>query len=169
VLQKLDDISKTYSSFLDRPENQDLREEVERYRGIALYELGKPLAALPLLETAATLEYEKPRTLYYLGRSCYDLGDLGRAKEFLRQALALDLRPLYQPGAHYVLGLCYHWQGQYARAIQELEWCIEHDDNELVPKWKVLTAVINALKALGLEREAERYSEVLRETPQTAG
>jgi tetratricopeptide (TPR) repeat protein len=167
VLKILDKIIESYASFLDDPENQDLRQEVDRYRGIALYELDKNRDALPLLEAAATLEYDKPRTLYYLGRCRYDLGDTNGAAESLRRALSLDLRSLYQPSAHYILGLCYHRQGQAARAVQEFEWCLQHDEKGLVPKWKVLTALINALSALGQDQQADQYSKILQDTPRS--
>jgi tetratricopeptide (TPR) repeat protein len=163
VLKHLDELKRRYSSLLDHTDHQDLREEVERYRGVSLYELGRAGDALPLLEAAAKLEYEKPKTLYYLGRCCYDLGHLARAKDALREALQLDLRPVYQPSAHYVLGLAHHWTGQSAWAIPEFEWCLQHDKNDLVKKWKVLTALVNVYKALGQEKQAERYSLMLKE------
>jgi Flp pilus assembly protein TadD len=163
TLGKLEEIIQGYSSILHQPEREDLYEEVRRYRGMALYELDRPNEALPLLKEAAKVEYEKPAALYYLGRCCYDLGDLEGAKEHLRAALTLQLHPTYQPSAHYMLGLSYRWCGQYAWAIHEYEWCLENDTQQLVARWKVLDALARASKALGLESEADRYSRMLRE------
>jgi tetratricopeptide (TPR) repeat protein len=161
-LEQLNSIVKDFSSILDQPENRDLLEEVQRKRGMALYELDRPKEALPLLKEAVTREYEKPTSLYYLGRCYYDVGELARSTELLNKALALDLHLAYRPSAHYVVGLSYHWQGQNARAIPEFEWCLENDPQGSVAKWKVLTALVNSSTALGLEKDAERYSKMLR-------
>jgi tetratricopeptide (TPR) repeat protein len=167
ALPKLDTVIRNYRSIISQPEHHDLYEETQRYRGMALYELGKPTEARPLLEEAATEEYDRSRTLYYLGRCCYDLGDLDRAKDSLREALKLDLQPVCKPSAHYVLGLAYFWLGQSAWAVPEFEWCLEHDTQRLVQKWKVLTALVNAAKALGIQKDVDRYSKMLRELQST--
>lgn len=164
ALNRLDNLIGRYTGFVCDPENEDLREEVNRYRAIALYEIGKTKEALRLLEQTAAVEYDKPRTLYYLGRCRYDSGDIEGAKQSLEEAIAAGLRPLYEPSAHYVLGLCHNGQQQHARAVREFEWCLQHDKAELVQRWKVLTALVTALKSLGQETEAERYSRILRQT-----
>lgn len=51
-LEKLDAIVSGYSTLLHQPDNQDLFEEVRRKRGMALYALGRPNEARPLLERA---------------------------------------------------------------------------------------------------------------------
>lgn len=161
-LEKLDAISKTYATLLHKRENLDLLQEVRRKRGMALYELGQPSEARPLLEEASTVDYEKPTALYYLGRCYYDLGELNKSKESLRAMLLLNPDPIYQPSAHYMLGLIYHWQGQEAWAIRELEWCVENDTRDLVSKRKLLTALLQSSNALGLAAESDRYSKMLR-------
>lgn len=167
ALGKLDVIEGDYYPLLHRSETQDLLEEVCRKRGMALYELNRLSEARPLLERAVGVEYERAAALYYLGRCCYDLGDLDKARESLEKALILDLHPTYQPSAHYVLGLTYHWRGQNARAISEFEWCLEHDKEHRVAKWKILTGLLNASKALGLNENASRYSKMLRSVKRT--
>lgn len=161
-LEKLDMLRGKFSSVLDESDNEDLLEDIQKSRGIALYELNRPKEARPLLEQALSLEHDKGATLYYLGRCCYDLGDLDAAREYLERALAIDLHPVYQPSAHYVLGLAYHWQGQNARAIREFEWCLDHDREQRVAKWKVLTGLLNASKTVGLMDDANRYSKLLK-------
>jgi tetratricopeptide (TPR) repeat protein len=165
ALQKLEEILRCYPAFLDQTENRDLPELIGRYRGMALYKLGSLTEARALLESAPTAQHDRAGALYYLGRCCYDMGDLEAARDSLSQALTLDLDPDYQPVAHYVLGLTYHWKGQHARAVQEFEWCLGHDDRGLVQKCRVLTALVDALKALGMEREAEHYAKALRALP----
>lgn len=165
ALEKLNHLMSNFETLLRLPENQDGLQNVQRERGIALYELDRPKEALPLLEGAAVRDVERAKVLYYLGRCCYDLGSLEKAKEYLQEALKLDLHPVYQPSAHYVLGLAYQWKGQHAWAIREFEWCLEHDIEGRVAKWKVLTALANASKAVGQERDAERYSKMLRGLP----
>lgn len=161
ALAKLDDLNSSFSELLRRPEEQDTLADLQRKRGIVLYELHLPSEARTLLERASTLNEERPTVLYYLGRCRYDLGDLEGAKQALRQALALDLHPVYQPSAHYMLGLIHYHQGQPAWAIREYEWCMEHDGRGLVQKPKLLTALVMATRALGMDKEAERYSKML--------
>lgn len=163
VLADLDFINREYSSILSEPENQDLAEEVGRYRGMALYRLGRETEARPFLEKAAKLEYLRARTLYYLGLCYYKLGDLFNAKDSLRKALGLDLDADYEPDAHYVLGLAYYWSGQSARAVPELEWCLQNDREERSKRSVVITALVSAYKALGQENEVERFSRMLEE------
>ncbi len=163
ALAELDRLESDFRNLLNLPENRESFETVERRRGIALYRLHRAKEALPFLERAAARDVERATVLYYLGRCCYDLGALEKAQASLREALTLDLHPLYQPGAHYVLGLSYHWRGQNARAVEEYRWCLENDAKGLLPKRSVLTALVDASKALGMEDEAARYSAMLRD------
>lgn len=162
-LEKLSGMLSDYRSLLYQPEQKDLLEETQRKRGMAFYELGRLADARPLLEEAAKVSYEKPTTLHYLGRCYYDLGDLQLSENCFREALDLGLRPPYQPGAHYYLGLIYYAQRRYAWAIREFEWCLEHDVQGRVPRKYVLTWIINASKKLGQAKDAERYSKMLQE------
>jgi tetratricopeptide (TPR) repeat protein len=97
---------------------------------------------------------------------CYDQGDLVTAEESLRESLKLDLHGTYRPSAHYVLGLAYYWAGNSASAMPEFEWCLQHDEKRLVQTWRVLTALVNAAKALGHFEDADRYSRMLDESRQ---
>lgn len=163
-LEKLDALLRDFPAVLEQSDNRDLLEDVKRWRGIALYRLGRPADARPLLEQAASGDYQKATSLYHLGRSCYDLGDLQKAQQSLLEALRLELDPVHCPGAHYVLGLSYHWRGQSARAVEELKWCLDNDAEERVPRRYVLSAIVDACKALGQDAEAAKYSAMLRST-----
>lgn len=162
ALHKLDEILQRYPTMLTQNETDDLPELIDRYRGMALYKVGRLGEARILLERAAATEHDKPGALYYLGRCCYDIGDLECAKDSLCRSLTLDLDPDYQPMAHYVLGLSHHWTGQSARAVSEFEWCLQHDERGLVEKRNVLTALIAALKTLRMDDVADRYTKELR-------
>jgi len=162
ALKKLDEIGRRYPATLGQAENEDLPELIDKYRGIALYKLGRFAEARALLERAAGAEQDQAGALYYVGRCCYDMGDLEAAKDYLRRSLSLELDTDYQPVAHYVLGLAYYWTGQSAWASPEFQWCLENDKSEFVKKWKVLTALMNASKALGLEEDAEKYARMLK-------
>lgn len=161
ALEKLNTATHKYPRILRDPDHQDLAQELTRWRGMALYNLNRPSEALPLLQEAVAVDYEKATSSYYLGRCAYDLGKLGEAIKCFQSALALGLDPFYQPSAHYVLGLSYHQQGQYTQSIQELKYCLRHDSEAHVPKWKVLSALVSASKALGLVADSEQYSEML--------
>jgi len=150
-------------ALVDLTEDEDLRADIDRKRGIALYELSRPKEALPLLKRAAVKDDEKSRVLYYLGRCLCDLGDPANSASSLCQALALDLDAVYQPSAHYVLGIAFHAQGESARAVPELEWCLQHDVRGLVARWRVLAALVQASKALAQEKDADRYAKMLRD------
>jgi tetratricopeptide (TPR) repeat protein len=161
-LEKLEVLDQECHQILASPDNAYLLEDVARNKGIALYRLGKSSEALPWLEQAIKADYEKALALYYLGRCCYDLGDLDNSKQALQEAITLGLSTKYAPGAHYMLGLVHYWQGQSARAVNEYEWCLRQDREERVPKQQVLTALVDAFKALGVPHEVQRYSEMLR-------
>lgn len=161
AVKTLNTLEEQFPAFLQEPENRDLFEEVRRSRGMVIYELGQPAKALPLLEEAVAVDYERPTALYYLARCRYDLGNLEGAKQAFRDALGSDLHPVYQPSAHYMLGLIHYHQGQHAWAIREYEWCLEHDHAQREPRAKVLTGLVLAYRALGMESEAQRYSNML--------
>lgn len=161
ALSKLDDLKSTFPDFLNQPEEQDTLADLERKRGIALYELHRPREASPLLELAATHNEERATVFYYLGRCRYDLGNLEGAKQAFRDALGSDLHPVYHPSAHYMLGLIHYHQGQHAWAIREYEWCLDHDEPRRQQRAKALTGLVLAYRALGMESEAQRYSNML--------
>ena len=108
----IDVLTSKFSPLFLLPENQSQLEHVQRMRGIALFELGRPDEARPILAVAATRETERGRTLYYLARCYYELRDFERSKQCFREALELNLDPVYQASAHYLLGLIHYAQGQ---------------------------------------------------------
>jgi tetratricopeptide (TPR) repeat protein len=160
------DDTSTSSSAQDKNFYQSVREK----RGIVLYELGRYREAAQVLEDSVKFagEDEKPAIQYYLGRCSYNLGDLTRSIRALEEALSGNLHCEWVPSAHYILGLAHHWREEYARALLQFEWCIEHDQDGRVAKWKVLTALVNTLKALGMKHEAAKYASLLKSTPHVA-
>ena len=161
-----DTLLSDHSSWLRLPGNGTGLEFVNRKRGIALLALDRPQEALPLLEHAATLDDERELVAYCLGKCCCKLGDSERAEHFLRQAIDSNLHPDYVEDARYHLGLSYYRRRKHAWAIRELEWCLNNDVARQVPRAYVLKALINAAKQLGLDSDADRYAQMLKELEQ---
>ena len=161
ALANIDALAAKFSPLFLLPENQNKSEHVQRIRGIALFELGRRDEARSILELAATRETERGRTLYYLARCDYELRDFERSKQCFREALELNLDPVYQASAHYLLGQIHYAQGQYAWALRELEWCLENDTQGSVPRAHILRGLAAASTALGLVGDAEKYSKML--------
>ena len=163
LLRILDQILEKYATVLQGPDNQDLRDEVLRHRGIALYGLGRNSEAVPLLKEGLSNEYEKPNILYYLGICYFNLGELEHAKQTLGEALSLRLNPVYETRAHYYLGVIHLRRAEYAWAKQEFEWCLEHLEHGGARKDYVITGLMNVSKVLGMEKDAERYAKMLKQ------
>jgi tetratricopeptide (TPR) repeat protein len=163
-LAKFDTLLSDHSAWLRLPGNDRSLEFVNRKRGVALLGLDRPQEALPLLQHAATLDDERELVSYCLGKCCYKVGDFERSEHYLRQAAESDLHPNYIADARYHLGLTYYLGYKHAWAIKELEWCLQNDVSRQVPRAYVLKALINAAKALGLDSDADRYSQMLKET-----
>ena len=161
-LERLDSILERYASALENPDYEDLKNNILLIRGYDLVELNRSAEARPLLELALSKNLDRPLTLYYLGVCCFDLGDLESAKRNLKEARSLQLDPIYAARTHFYLGIIYHQQGQYAWARQELEWCLQHGLGHL-RKNEVIEGLVGTSKALGLEHDARRYAEMLRQ------
>ena len=162
ALDKLDDLSSAFADLLGQPGNEDILGDVQRKRGIALCRLHRAAEAIGLLERAASRMEEKQTVLHCLGRCCYELRRFEDAGRYLQEALSLGLPANHESDAHYTLGLSYRWRGQNARAIEQFRWCLDKDRNGAVPRRYLLTALVEACKALGQDGEAARYSEMLR-------
>jgi tetratricopeptide (TPR) repeat protein len=164
-LAKFDTLFSDHSAWLRLPGNERSLEFVNRKRGFALLALGRPQEALPLLQNAVTLDDERDFVSYCLGKCCYKVGDFEHAEQSLRLATESDLHPDCAAEAHYYLGLTYYRRYKHAWAIKELEWCLHNDLSRRVPKAYILKALIIAAKDLGLKSEADRYFQMLKETP----
>lgn len=166
ALTKFDTLLSDHSALLNLPENQSESEYVSRKRGVALLGLDRPQEALPLLEHAATLDDEREFVSYCLGKCCYKVGDFERAERYLREATESNLHRNYAADERYHLGLACYCRHKYAWAIKELEWCLNNDVARLVPRAYVLKGLINAAKELGLDSDADRYAQMLKELSQ---
>jgi tetratricopeptide (TPR) repeat protein len=164
-LAKFDALLSEHSAWLRLPGNERSLEFVNRKRGFALLALDRPQEALPLLQHAVTLDDERDFVSYCLGKCCYKVGDFEHAEQSLRLATESDLHPDCATEAHYYLGLTYYRRHKHAWAIKELEWCLHSDLSRRVPKAYILKALIIAAKDLGLESEADRYFQMLKEMP----
>jgi hypothetical protein len=161
-LAVLDEILSQFSNALQDPENEDLQAEVLRHRGIALLGLGRYTDAMPLLEAALSEEYGKDVTLSSLGQCYFELGQFEEAKKRFKQVLSIPLHPASELDIRYRLGAAHHRLGEYAWALQEFEWCVEHRAQGKLPERLIIDALVATLRALGKTEEAKRYSK----TPQ---
>ncbi|MGH9745492.1 MAG: tetratricopeptide repeat protein [Candidatus Acidiferrales bacterium] len=161
ALKKLDRLQTHFSVLLQRPENRERYEDIERKRGIALLGLDRAKEALPLLKRASVRREEQAVVFYCLGKCYYKLDEYEDAQKCLEQAFNSDLDRDYELDARYHLGLADYRLHRYAQAVQQFEWCLAHDSNPMVPREFVLKGLIYALRDSGMDREAERYSRML--------
>ncbi len=162
ALAKLDLILKQYSGLLESTEHDDLKAKILRIKGIALTFLNRDAEAHPLLELALSKNLERETTLCFLGACCSNLGDLDAAERYLKEALSLQLDdPSFAAKAHRYLANVHFRRGRFAWAKQELEWCLEYGSEHL-RKEPIIKDLIGSSKALGLDADVERYSEMLR-------
>jgi tetratricopeptide (TPR) repeat protein len=161
-LKKLNAIFEKYSTVLQLDDNKDLLEQVQRNRGIALFEMRRFGEARPILETVRSLVYQRERTLCSLGMCNYELEDLDAAKRDFEELLSLNPGPLFQAYSHYYLGRILYAHGQHARAKAELEKCLASTTRGDVSDQILLQGLIYSCKALNLEDEAAHYSAMLK-------
>lgn len=162
VLNNINEMKNRYMNIINNPEYDDVREDMIRYQGMALYNLKRFNEAKPFLEKAVNSQYAKSTSYYFMGSCCYFLSDLNGAIENLRKALNLGLCDEYQDNAHYTLGLSYYWSNKSAWAIKEFKWCMENNRFQRVPRVYVLKALIDAFKSLGQNKEVRHYDKMLR-------
>ena len=165
ALKKLDVLLKKYGPVLHEGVRGGLFEEVQRNRGMALVELRRSREARPLLESVRSIEYEKERTLCYLGLCDFELGDRGAARQEFEELLALPpaSTSIFRASAHYYLGVIFVGQRQLARALAEFEKCLACPERGLITAKNLLGWLVNTSKALNLREDATRYSKMLKE------
>ncbi len=161
-LKKLNAILEKYSAILQLDDNKDLLEQVQRNRGIALFEMRRFREARPILETVRSLPYQRERTLCSLGMCNYELEDLDAAKRDFEELLSLNPGAVFPAYAHYYLGRILYAYGQYARAKSELEKCLASSARGNVSDQILLQGLIYSCKALNWEDEATHYSAMLK-------
>jgi tetratricopeptide (TPR) repeat protein len=154
-LDLLDEIlDKKHSRLVLEDENQDLKEEVYRHRGVALMGVGRHEEARSLLEAAISDDYEKEVTLYYLGQCYFVLGELKLAKLRIKEALSMGLQPVNELNAHYWLAVVHFRLGEYAWSKLEFEWCLAHLDQGTVARDDILKGLASTDKAMEISQRA---------------
>jgi len=154
-LDLLDEIlDSKYARLVQEDENQDLKEEVYRHRGIALMGVGRHKEARSLLEAAISGDYEKELTLYYLGQCYFVLGELKLAKLRIKEALSIGLQAVNELNAHYWLAVAHFRLGEYAWSKLEFEWCLAHLDQGTVARDDILKGLASADKAMEISQRA---------------
>ena len=162
ALRKLDGIVEKYTPLLHLDENKDVLEEVQRNRGIALFELRRFREARPVLESVRRVPYERERTLCSLGMCNFELKDVEAAKRDFEELVSLQPRAVFRAYAYYHLGMIFYADGQLARAKTEFEKCLASTDLGKISKDNLLQWIVNACKGLNLKNEALHYSEMLK-------
>jgi|ERR1700723_126190 len=164
ALSKIDAIQKESYDALLLPDNADLVEQLHISRGIVLVELHRYREALPLLEQAAVVSPDDVVVLTYLGACYFDAEKLDEAKECFLKALRLGLDSSYRSKAHYFLGSIYYAQGKFGWAKQEFENSLDSGEDAKFSGQNVYEYLRRTSQALGLDDEAERYSQLLQQS-----
>jgi len=162
ALKKLNHILETQSTLLKSEDNVEVFQEVQRNRGIALFELGRDADALPLLESVRSTDYQRERTLYSIAAANIKLSNLDVAIAAFQELLALNPSSVYRSYAHYNIGRIHYDRRQLARARMEFEACWACPDRGNLRDKHILQALLYTCQALNLEEDASRYTEMLR-------
>jgi tetratricopeptide (TPR) repeat protein len=162
ALSKFDLILEKYPAVLTDPYYDDLSVWIPGMRGITLAGLKRYSEARPLLEKAIREDYLKERMVFYLAACCYELKDFAQAQRYFTESLALDMTPEYKAMARFYLAMTFLAQRQFAPARQEFEWCFQHQDRLAIRQDRIIGGLVRALEGLGLQAEANRYSNMLR-------
>jgi tetratricopeptide (TPR) repeat protein len=162
ALKKLGKIIEKYDGVLKIDDNADVFEEIQRNRGIALFELNRVREALPLLQSVRKIEYQKERTLYSIAASNIALKDYDAALLDFRELLSLNPNSIYRSYAHYNMGRIYYDRRQLARGKSEFENCLACPDRGNLSDRDLLQALVYSCRGLNLESDASRYSQMLK-------
>jgi tetratricopeptide (TPR) repeat protein len=162
ALKQLDNIVNGHRESLADVENQDVFEEVQWNRGIALFELHRISEALPLLQSVRSIEHLKDRTLYSIGMSNFELNNFDAAIVDFQELISRNPVSVYLAHAHYHLGRIYYEREQLARAKDEFEKCLACPDRGDLSDEHLLQALVFSSEGLNLQNDAARYSEMLK-------
>jgi len=163
ALSKIDTILENSRDLLQLADNADLVQHLKTARGIVLVELHHNREAIPLLEQASMANPEDGGTLVYLGASYFGVKDLEKSKQCFLNSLKLELDSTYRSKAHYFLGSIYYAEGNFAWAKQEFEESLSQGVSGGFADQDTYEYLKLASKALGLETEVERYSQLLKQ------
>jgi tetratricopeptide (TPR) repeat protein len=162
ALKMLDAVSENYGSVLRTEDNIDAWQEVQRNRGLALFELNRVSEALPLLQSVRSVEYQRERTLYSIAASHIQLKDFDAAILDFGELLSLNPGSIYSSYAHYNLGRIYYGRMQLARAKNEFEKCLACPDRGNLSDEEIFQALVYTCEGLNLEKDTVRYNAMLR-------
>lgn len=113
-----------------------------------LHYAGRDLEAIACYEKILTLRQDVLQTLTIVGKVCWRVGDIEKAKRFF--LLALDIDP-DNPYALYGLGNCYRWQRDFRRAVDTWQRILRHNPGTI----NLYSRLGDALGHLGELDEAE--------------
>lgn len=159
ALPVLDALVSNYPKQLALPNFREILAEAQVDRGFILADQEKWGEARAALESVAPLEEQKSLTAYYLGHCYYMLKDYRTARDRLTEALRLGLSQKWEGRAHYMLGLTNYHFNRMEEAKDEFDLCVKTAEPEYLGTTKIWEWLEATSRALGLEREAEKYRQ----------
>jgi tetratricopeptide (TPR) repeat protein len=163
ALKKLGEILNKFRPILEIEDHEDLFDEVQRNRGIALAEVKQFSEALSILKAYRSEPYDRERTLYYIGACKFELGDFDSARLAFEDILSLNCSSIFQAYAHRYLGEIFFRNEKLPWAKAEFEKSLACPDRDKSSDVSVLTWLVNLSKSLNLEKDVAHYSEMLEE------
>ena len=158
--KKLERLWADHAETLRLPPHRDLYELVQDKRGIFLAQSNRFPEAIPVLEEAMTFELAEPERgdlCFNLGRCCYYLRDMKRAKEQFQAAIEHVAQGPYAIQAHYFLGIVLCSERAYARALMEFERIEPQVASGGIERREIYGWLARTCRVLGLKERAEQY------------
>lgn len=161
-------LERTYRDVLAIPANRALYEQVRAALAYDLVQLKRPKEAWPILQEAESFDLLKDldeATLWFNRGDCLaQMKDYVGAEKALQQMLAKagTNHRLYWD-ARCLLGSMYYGLGQYAKAIQEFEDCLENSDKLEIPAWQLANSLAGLYETLGDDEAARKYRKLASE------
>jgi tetratricopeptide (TPR) repeat protein len=165
ALKKMDRVLGEHGPLLATPDHRDLYQEIQVKRGFLMVELSCFSDGATVLQECLSFDLsdkDKGDVLYNLGRCYFEVGDTKRAEDKLLDTLKTGAQAGYVFSAHSMLGMIYHQEGAYAKALREFEWCLPHAREAGVPIEGVYAWLATIAGSLGLKDDAKRYAKLTK-------
>jgi tetratricopeptide (TPR) repeat protein len=160
ALARLDEIMERFGRLLSTTEHLDLLQEIQQDRGSILTGLKRFRTAVPILESVREVETGKDAVLCDLGMCYFELAEFDSAKSAFEELLSLEPNSSFKAYAHYYIGMVMYRRGKLAWAKQEFEKSLACPDRFKLSEDNLLHWLVNTSKALNLDSEVARYSEM---------
>jgi tetratricopeptide (TPR) repeat protein len=158
AFERVEAIAIKYKGILGDPELRDVYEEVQWRRGMRLATLKRFSEALPFLEEATSSG--NGDVYVQLGICYWEKGDLERAENALKEAIAKGLDDEWSLTAHYNLGRVYMRKAACARAIEAFSQAAKVAEKLGSPRKVIHEAMARCYSELGMSDKASQYAEL---------